>query len=75
MARGFEETWGSERNSSRSMVPELSWKQKYSAKMTSKAKVSTELVYLVQLHKSFPQPIYFLPVDFFRKLESVVWKE
>lgn len=48
------------------MVPELSWKQNSSVTFAWRAHVSTQLVYLIQLHKSLPQSINFIPVDFFQ---------
>ncbi len=52
VARGFEETWGRERNSSRSMVPELSFMRNYSA-IASGVGVGGELDTLSSFIKRF----------------------
>lgn len=53
VASGFDETCGSERNSSRSIVPELSWvRHRISIGKLVGRKDRSSHLYLVQLHKS-----------------------
>ena len=58
VARGLEETWGRERNSSRSTVPELSWKQDESSCWHRE-----ECVNLIQLHEPLSQSVDFIAVN------------
>lgn len=62
VARGFEETWGRLRNSSRSIVPELSWCPAVSFQ-DSCARVWRRGKDLVELHEPLSQSVDFIFVD------------
>lgn len=70
VASGFDETWGSERNSSRSIVPELSfypWSELGSEPQDDEKGVRKREVrgarYFVQFHKPLPQPVHLITVN------------
>src|ERR1700753_2287524 len=62
VASGFEETWGRERNSSRSMVPELSWLT-CQHEANSRHGKGRRKAYFVELHESLAQPVDLLAVN------------
>lgn len=63
VASGFEDTWGRERNSSRSIVPELSCKFSVLDSYVRTGREGMLLSNLVELHEPFPQSVYFISVD------------
>jgi len=62
VARGLEEIWGRLRNSSRSMVPELSW-MSVSALQHSREAMCACMAYLVQLHEALSYSLDLIAIN------------
>jgi hypothetical protein len=69
VARGLDETCGRERNSSRSIVPELSWA------FVQKGLCLYGLgAHLVELHESLAESVHFILVDWRESVrETLDW--
>jgi hypothetical protein len=67
VAKGLEEIWGRERNSSRSIVPEASCRKTSVSDFSGNRRISShwkEAQYLIELHETFAQAVHFITVDY-----------